>query len=773
MYYTFQDKNFETLKENLNSNFLLIRGKKNSGRCYTVYQLENLNYSVIEIKPEQNDLASIKNAFIAKENFLKSQFEIEANASINYKCFALSLKFNKKSLCAQEKFLINLLKKHCKTGKVVLLIKSYPEIDSRSKLFIGNLCAKISEYRGNLHIVIINKPTNNELPSTNFKTLDFLDVCYNFEIFKQDVNGRLKKPLNNDELSFIYSNINGDMVKLSKIIDSLNNYGGDFNTPSSELYNEVVALIENDIDKESVLKSLKFISIIEEDVKDNDLAFLLNTKNNVISEELQSVINKKLLEFNNSKYDFTLKILKNIFSDKSQNEIISLYNKVVELYEELYPSKYERMYYYAKKANSTSYKQYYVQNILKQIRCNPSYDLNFNEIQKVISDHNIVNFIKDYNNAVNEAAIDNYDNADNILKSLVVTSYLRYEADLLRSQCLIKSLDENKRELALSLLETSSKKLDKNLDYRYSVRRISAYVHAGKYSQAISEFTKLEDKLQNDYDANGSDEVLGYINVLNRRCNNVYSCDLARVRMKKAVDTYKDKSNCKIEYYIALCNYFGINILNYDLINAELAKDDINKLQKAYSRLNFPRKYIFENDYLLYQYFKNETDSVTAEAKFKDLLQNRISYEHQDFKADSLFIQSNYSIFLAINGKIKEAINILEKEKKKFNIDNEGIYDFRLTVNLAIYKFIDNNENRDKCLDDLNNIRINSNTPDSQWQKLKLKKIKNIIKEKSVSDMNEWINEMENGLYESESPDPLKYYGKAFVYTTVFNWDDD
>ena len=200
-----------------------------------------------------------------------------------------------------------------------MLIKSYPEIDSRSKLFIGNLCAKISEYRGNLHIVIINKPTNNELPSTNFKTLDFLDVCYNFEIFKQDVNGRLKKPLNNDELSFIYSNINGDMVKLSKIIDSLNNYGGDFNTPSSELYNEVVALIENDIDKESVLKSLKFISIIEEDVKDNDLAFLLNTKNNVISEELQSVINKKLLEFNNSKYDFTLKILKNIFSDKSQN----------------------------------------------------------------------------------------------------------------------------------------------------------------------------------------------------------------------------------------------------------------------------------------------------------------------------------------------------------------------------------------------------------------------------------------------------------------------
>lgn len=79
----------------------------------------------------------------------------------------------------------------------------------------------------------------------------------------------------------------------------------------------------------------------------------------------------------------------------------------------------------------------------------------------------------------------------------------------------------------------------------------------------------------------------------------------------------------------------------------------------------------------------------------------------------------------------------MEKEKKKFNIDNEGIYDFRLTVNLAIYKFIDNNENRDKCLDDLNNIRINSNTPDSQWQKLKLKKIKNIIKEKSVSDIRD------------------------------------
>lgn len=122
------------------------------------------------------------------------------------------------------------------------------------------------------------------------------------------------------------------MVKLSKIIDSLNNYGGDFNTPSSELYNEVVALIENDIDKESVLKSLKFISIIEEDVKDNDLAFLLNTKNNVISEELQSVINKKLLEFNNSKYDFTLKILKNIFSDKSQKLTAYLFNQIIRYF---------------------------------------------------------------------------------------------------------------------------------------------------------------------------------------------------------------------------------------------------------------------------------------------------------------------------------------------------------------------------------------------------------------------------------------------------------
>jgi len=772
MFYTFQNKNFELLKENLQNNKLLICGTKNSGRTYTIKQLENLNFTVLEIFPERNELASIKNAFISKKNFSGSQFEITPCLAFNYNIVSFNISINKKSLDGQEKFLIKLLRKNCKRKKTVLLIKDYNGIDTRSKNFIISLLTSINDFKGNLSIIILADSINAELLNYGFYPMHFNDVCCNFDDFKKDVNALLDKPLNDDELLFIFNNINGDMEKLSHIVGSLNNGGGDFNAPSTELYRDVESLIDNDIDKESVLKSLKFISIIEEDVYSNDLAFLLNTKDNIINEDLQNALNKKLVEFDNSKWDFTFKIIRKIFVDKSQNELISLYSKVVELYEELYPSKYDRLFYYAKKAQNASFKRYYVQYVLKQIRSNPTYNVDINQIRKVVEDDDCIEFIKKYYKAVNVAAQDDYGSADDILKRLIVSGYLRYEADLLRSQCLIKSLDTTNREKALQLLQVPSGDLDKNLDYRFSVRRVSAYVHVGRYTEAQSEFTSLENKLFKDYENNRSEEILGYINVIYRRCNNVYSCDLAKPRMDIAVNNYNATKSNQIGKYIALCNYFAINILNYDLACANDIKTKISNLQSDYSRLKFPRQYIFENDNILFEYFKGEIGSEQAEQRFRRLLDMCENSKNKDFKADMLFFRSNYSIFLAINDNIKQALIELEIEKAKLREDSEGIYDFRLTVNSAIYEFVESNLNRDNCLKKLNNIEIKHDMPDSQWQQIKLTKIKSIIQNKTVSNISEWIELFEN-VDVNSSPDPLKYYGKAFAYTTVFNWDDD
>lgn len=438
----------------------------------------------------------------------------------------------------------------------------------------------------------------------------------------------------------------------------------------------------------------------------------------------------------------------------------------------MYPSRYEKLYYYAKKANCDNSTQYYVQDILKQIRKNPYFELKIDDIQNVVKDDKIIAFIENYKSAVNATLRDNFDQAKNILRQLDCFGYLKCEANLLLSQCLIKSLNIGDRDEAVYLLNDDAAKEDKNLLFRYSVRRISAYVHNGKYSNGITEFNNLLDTLLKDYENTHSNEILDYINIINRRSNNVLCCDLALKHINCAVESYELQNDNPIGKYIALSNLFGINILNYNLYKAKEIKNKLNFMEAEFPRIKFPRRYIYENNLILFQYFNHDINSIEAEKNFLDLINSNYKNDFNGDRADLLFYRSNYSIFLALNGKLQDAIELLENEQCKLNEDKEGIYDLRLTVNLAIFKFIKNNENRENSLKELEKISFNNQMPDVAWQIKKIKKIKEVIRDEAIINIDEWVKKVE---YTDEklSSDPFLYYGKAFVYTTVFNWDDD
>ena len=188
-----------------------------------------------------------------------------------------------------------------------------------------------------------------------------------------------------------------------------------------------------------------------------------------------------------------------------------------------------------------------------------------------------------------------------------------------------------------------------------------------------------------------------------------------------------------------------------------------------HARIAFPRNQIFKNDEILYKYFTEEIDAKTAEGLFETLLIN-IGGD-----ADKLFYSSNYAIFMALNGKLGDAIELLESLKRKEYQDQEGIYDLRLYANLAIFKYLENPaENRECGMRQIENClnSLNPNIPDYSWQKNKLLRIRSMFGQEKVTDAVDWRNKFEENLVPNII-DCQNYYGKAFLFTVVFNWDDD
>lgn len=203
-----------------------------------------------------------------------------------------------------------------------------------------------------------------------------------------------------------------------------------------------------------------------------------------------------------------------------------------------------------------------------------------------------------------------------------------------------------------------------------------------------------------------------------------------------------------------------------DLRKAKDIKHEINELILSKNNIRFPRIEIKENNYILYDYFSEKITKQNALERFKQL------YDKTDGSADHVFLASNYAVFMMINNNLKEAKQILLEELDNVRDEQEGTYNYRITVNLAVCEFLINNNKRFECIQHLESIKYNREDPHFTVRNKELNGIIDLMK--TISQCNDatiWCK-----AYQNRVSTPFNYYTtyqQGLIFTTLFDWDDD
>lgn len=199
---------------------------------------------------------------------------------------------------------------------------------------------------------------------------------------------------------------------------------------------------------------------------------------------------------------------------------------------------------------------------------------------------------------------------------------------------------------------------------------------------------------------------------------------------------------------------------------ADIVKKEIEELRILKNNINFPRMQIAKNNYILYDYFSGKIAVQKAVSEFKKL------YEETVGSADHVFIASNYAVFMMLNHELEKAKQILIKELNNVKDEQEGAYNYRITINLSVCEFLIDNSRREACVQDLQNIKYNQEDPHYRVRNQELIGIMDLMENiPKCNDANKWCES-----YKSNVLTAFTYYTtyqQGLVFTTLFDWDDD
>ena len=169
------------------------------------------------------------------------------------------------------------------------------------------------------------------------------------------------------------------------------------------------------------------------------------------------------------------------------------------------------------------------------IRMNHNIDLDLYSNMLNEEEYRIVEI---YNKAFGFISAREYTECINLLKTLNnLNTVLRYEINILLSQCLIKEISVTSRKNALDYLDcdNSSKSLDENLKFRLNIRKIAALIHVGEYTKAVACCDNVKSQLIDLYSETHALEYQYYLNVIFRKFSYVCDYDLSINEVKSSV----------------------------------------------------------------------------------------------------------------------------------------------------------------------------------------------------------------------------------------------
>lgn len=700
----------------------------------------------------------------------KNKIVISPNVGITVSAlsFGVGVSFDKEDIFNSEKIINKCLKKLIKKFTLIFIIDNDLCIKDKSIEFVDNFITQYKKKKTIYRFTLATKQiSENEcvfFESLSNSSLNKLETLRHLNLNPEII-------LNDKVIEFIFQNVSDNIGLLNDIIKDINSNYLDSNFEKYDVNNLTRLLLEEGFSNyqyQPLLKKvLNIYAISHYYFQYIDLAFIMQQTEYVIKLLLDFALNHYLIEGEPQNYHIIFGLVKKIFGEVDEISKHQIYVDITNMFSNIYPSDYYNKYFYAQLANSLEYGTYLVQYLMQKVRLNHSIDIS--DYENKINQKEIM-IIETYNCAFGLLSCKEYDDCILRLDAIQdLSGALLYEINILKSQCLIRKIDNAERNRALYLLsyDENNVAIDENLKFRLDIRKIAASVHVGKYHDALQICNKITDRLLQMYSKTNSLEYQYYLNVIYRKYSYVCAYDLSIKFVEKSVDFFKThKKNYYKAYYISLNNLMSLYIINMDLKKAADIKQEIDRLILSKSNINFPRTEIRKNNYFLYNYFSGETSEQITMKNFKKL------YDEVQESADHIFIASNYAVFMMLNNNLKNAQAILLKELNSVKNEQEGTYSYRITINLSVCEFLLDNNKRAECIQRLNNIKYNQEDPHFKVRNKELIDIIYLIKNISgCSDAASWCK-----AYKDNISTPLNYYTtyqQGLVFTTLFDWDDD
>ena len=393
---------------------------------------------------------------------------------------------------------------------------------------------------------------------------------------------------------------------------------------------------------------------------------------------------------------------------------------------------------------------------------------NYNSIVKEFSD------IEDFYNLLNEAIafynIRNYVDAIRHLNyiSNMYPVQLLVVRDILKSISLTKLLDNDYRNDAITCLEGytfENIKEEGELYLQILLARISSFSHNGDIKQAQKcerqIYQYLQDRLSYDEDAKTT------LHILKRKSNCMHECLISERYIKESVEYFKPLPGHTaalnpVQYLMSLANHSGI------LIECGRFSESILEINNAYTfikinpMLEFPRLQIVDNNFLIAVYLNNynmKNEILNSYKKLVDISEN----------ADNIFINSNYSALLAVNGKTEEAYTLLQKTKRQLSNNRENFYEISIENNLLILELFNKRySNAQLLLDQL--LKAIHGVIDESYYRKKYELLQMAINQQIEIP----LDKIDTFLFDycPHYQEAWDYWGHSFDFTALYYWSD-
>lgn len=190
-------------------------------------------------------------------------------------------------------------------------------------------------------------------------------------------------------------------------------------------------------------------------------------------------------------------------------------------------------------------------------------------------------------------------------------------------------------------------------------------------------------------------------------------------------------------------------------------------LENDFKSFPFPRRQILYNNFVINSFLNNKLSIK----KCIDALENLIN--ELPVIAERLTYTSNLSVFIALNGEIEKAINVLLNEVKTQNVayDIEGFYKFRSYTNLAIYYYLSGDKNTSiRYLSEVEDIipHLNNSVYYQEHHNI----IVTCINENVKISPFEWWNCVHTRKPEFKST-AWNFFGIGYILASLSNWDTE